>query len=252
VLTRILLQAFPLVYYERYHFSLGAIGLIFLTVIVGSLSCAIIYAIYLQYRFIPYARAEVDKFAAANASSNAVNDSITRANSQSDPEAQLKLQLSRVSTATGTRPHINQAVPQESWLLPSIPFSFLCPAGLFLFAWTSVATNASGEPRFSWIVPTIGIGLFSGGSYVVFQCTIIYISLSYRRYFASLSAAYDMSRGSLAAGVVMGSRAVFVSWGVDNGVSLLAGISAAGVFGMWFLWWYGGVLRSKSRFAEKQ
>jgi DHA1 family multidrug resistance protein-like MFS transporter len=94
--------------------------------------------------------------------------------------------------------------------------------------------------------------MFSGGSYVVFQCTIIYISLSYRRYFASLSAAYDMSRGSLAAGVVMGSRAVFVSWGVDKGVSLLAGVSAAGVFGMMFLWWYGGVLRSKSRFAEKQ
>lgn len=50
----------------------------------------------------------------------------------------------------------------------------------------------------------------------------------------------------------MGSRAVFVSWGVDKGVTLLASISAAGVLGMLYLWWFGAKLRAKSKFAEKQ
>ncbi|EXJ61179.1 uncharacterized protein A1O5_11971 [Cladophialophora psammophila CBS 110553] len=200
-------EAFPLVYHDRYGFSAGAIGLIFLSAIIGAGICAVIYAIYLQLYFTPRAL------------------------------------------------HINAAIPQERWLIPSMPFSVLCPAGLFLFAWTATATshdaNGIEHPTFHWIVPTIGIALFSGGSYVVFQCTIIYISLSYRKYFASLSATYDMSRGSLAAGVVMGSRAVFVSWGVDKGVSVLAGVSAAGVLGMAYLWRYGAMLRSRSRFAER-
>ncbi|KIW25336.1 uncharacterized protein PV07_08523 [Cladophialophora immunda] len=229
-------EAFPLVYHDRYGFSAGAIGLIFLSAIIGGGICAIIYAVYLQLYFTPRARADVKQVAAAAAA----------ANDASQPQ----------TLATGPqRLHINAAIPQERWLIPSIPFSVLCPAGLFLFAWTATATthdaNGAAHPAFHWIVPTIGIALFSGGSYVVFQCTIIYISLSYRKYFASLSATYDMSRGSMAAGVVMGSRAVFVSWGVDKGVSVLAGVSAAGVLGMAFLWKYGAVLRSKSKFAER-
>ncbi|OAP54658.1 hypothetical protein AYL99_11106 [Fonsecaea erecta] len=229
-------EAFPLVYHDRYGFSAGGIGLIFLSAIIGGGICAVIYALYLQLYFTPRARAEVKRVASAAAAANDV----------SHPQ----------SDATGPqRLHINAAIPQERWLIPSIPFSVLCPAGLFLFAWTATATahdaNGTAHPTFHWIVPTIGIALFSGGSYVVFQCTIIYISLSYRKYFASLSATYDMSRGSMAAGVVMGSRAVFVSWGVDKGVSVLAGVSAAGVLGMLFLWKYGAVLRSRSTFAER-
>ncbi|OAL36727.1 hypothetical protein AYO20_04059 [Fonsecaea nubica] len=237
-------EAFPLVYNDRYGFSAGAIGLVFLSVIVGAGICATIYAVYLQLYFTPWARAAV-KQAASAAVSSPTDDT-------NQPQSQV---------TAPRRMHINAAIAQERWLIPSIPFSVLCPAGLFLFAWTATATshdpnnNGGGgggaHPTFHWIVPTVGIALFSGGSFVVFQCTIIYISLSYRKYFASLSATYDMSRGSMAAGVVMGSRAVFVGWGVDKGVSVLAAVSAAGVFGMVYLWRYGAVLRSKSRFAEQ-
>ncbi|KIX96607.1 uncharacterized protein Z520_07873 [Fonsecaea multimorphosa CBS 102226] len=229
-------ESFPLVYHDRYGLSAGGIGLIFLSAIIGAGICAVIYAVYLQLYFTPRARAAVNKAASA------VPETYDASQAQSLVSGPQRL-------------HINAAIPQEQWLIPSIPFSVLCPAGLFLFAWTATATshdsNGIAHPTYHWIVPTIGIALFSGGSYVVFQCTIIYISLSYRKYFASLSATYDMSRGSMAAGVVMGSRAVFVSWGVDKGVSVLAGVSAAGVLGMLFLWRYGAMLRARSTFAER-
>jgi DHA1 family multidrug resistance protein-like MFS transporter len=49
---------------------------------------------------------------------------------------------------------------QEARLKPALPAAFLLPASLFLFAWTA-------REDIHWIVPTIGVAIFSGTSFVV-------------------------------------------------------------------------------------
>lgn len=65
-------------------------------------------------------------------------------------------------TVLGPRAH-REVLPQESRLIPALPAVFLLPASLFLFAWTARAS-------IHWIVPTIGIAIFSGTSFVVVSC----------------------------------------------------------------------------------
>lgn len=135
-----------------------------------------------------------------------------------------------------------QEMSQESRLAPALIGVFVLPAGLFLFAWTA-------RPDIHWIVPTIGISIYAGSSFVVFQCIIVYVPLSYPDYVASLFASNDFLRSTFAAGTVMYSRAMFLNLGIDKGVSLLAGLSVLGIIGMYFWYWYGAKLRAMSKFA---
>lgn len=53
-----------------------------------------------------------------------------------------------------------------------------------------------------------------------------------------------------AAGVVHGATPLFrSSAGIHGGVSLLAGLAAVGIVGIWTLYLYGAKLRARSRFA---
>lgn len=49
---------------------------------------------------------------------------------------------------------------QEAWLKPALPAVVLMPASLFMFAWTA-------RPDIHWIVPTIGIAIYAGASFVI-------------------------------------------------------------------------------------
>lgn len=100
-------------------------------------------------------------------------------------------------------------------------------------------------------MPTIGIGIFAGSSFVVFQSILTYISDVYPRYVASLFASNDFMRGMTATGFVVFSRAMYLNLGIGAGVSILGGLSFLGVAGAWFLYFYGAALRKRSKFAEK-
>lgn len=136
----------------------------------------------------------------------------------------------------------HQEMAQESRLRAALPAVFLLPAGLFLFAWTA-------RSDVHWIVPTIGIAIYSGTSFVIFQCIICYVPLSYPRYVASLFAGNDFCRSSLAVGFVSFSRAMYVNLGIGRGVSILGGLSVMGVLGIWYLYFFGHLLRARSKFA---
>lgn len=136
-----------------------------------------------------------------------------------------------------------QKMSLESRLKPSLLAVFLLPISLFLFAW-------SARTDMHWIVPTTGIMLYSGTSFVIFQCIVCYVPLTYPKYVASLFAGNDFCRSCLAAGFVMFSRAMYLDLGIAKGVSLLAGLSVMGVLGMWYLYLYGANLRAKSKFAD--
>jgi DHA1 family multidrug resistance protein-like MFS transporter len=132
----------------------------------------------------------------------------------------------------------------EGRLLPALVASFLTPIGLFIFAWTS-------EPSIHWIVPTIGVGIYTIGIFIIIQCVFVYIALTYPQYAASLFAGNDFSRSALAAGAILFARPLFLNLGIQRGVTLLAGLTISGVIGIFVLYFYGATLRAKSRFAAK-
>ncbi|KAF2095092.1 MFS general substrate transporter [Rhizodiscina lignyota] len=130
----------------------------------------------------------------------------------------------------------------EHRLVPALFGVIILPAGYFMFGWTA-------RPAVHWIVSLIGVTILVAANFWVFQSVFVYLPLSYPKYAASLFAANDLSRSMFAAAAVLFSRPMFINLGIGGGVSLLAGLSCLGVFGMFYLWKYGAWLRSKSTFA---
>lgn len=132
--------------------------------------------------------------------------------------------------------------PQENVLLAGLPTSFGPTIGLFIFAWTARAS-------IHWIVPTIGITIYAGSIYTVLQCMFLYIPLSYPQYAASLFAANDLFRSAFASGSILFAHPLYANLGIAKGTSVLGGLSATGIIGMWLLYLYGAKLRALSKFA---
>ncbi|KAI1444496.1 major facilitator superfamily transporter [Annulohypoxylon stygium] len=130
----------------------------------------------------------------------------------------------------------------ENRLIPALGAAFGPTIGLFIFAWTA-------RPDIPWIAPTIGITVYGASVFVVMQCIFVYVPLSYPRYAASLFAGNDFFRSALAFASILFARPLFADLGVARGTSLLGGLSTIGIVGIWVLYFYGGKLRSLSKFA---
>jgi DHA1 family multidrug resistance protein-like MFS transporter len=134
--------------------------------------------------------------------------------------------------------------PPERRLIPALPASFLPPIGLFMFGWTGIAT-------IHWIVPTIGIVIYTIGVLLILLCLFIYIPMSYPQYAASLFAANDLFRSAFAAGAVLYSRPMYLNLGVGQGCSLMGGLCVGCIGGMFALYYYGAAMRARSKFTAK-
>jgi DHA1 family multidrug resistance protein-like MFS transporter len=132
---------------------------------------------------------------------------------------------------------------QEHRLVPAMFGSLLIPTGLFIFGWTA-------KPDIHWIVPLIGVVIFVLGTFLVLQSIFVYVPLSYPKYAASLFAGNDLVRSSMACGSILYARPLFINLGVDKGVTVLAGLSTLGVFGMIAIYLTGAKLRARSKFAQ--
>uniref|UniRef100_A0A8H7NBC3 Major facilitator superfamily (MFS) profile domain-containing protein n=1 Tax=Bionectria ochroleuca TaxID=29856 RepID=A0A8H7NBC3_BIOOC len=132
---------------------------------------------------------------------------------------------------------------QEHRLVPAIVGSILLPIGLFIFAWTS-------RSSIHWAVPLVGVVIFVIGHFWVMQSLFIYIPFSYPKYTASLFAGNSIWRSGVAGGAVVFARPLFINLGVDRGVTLLAGLSVAGILGTVAIYAFGKKLRARSKFAE--
>ncbi|KAI1090377.1 major facilitator superfamily transporter [Rostrohypoxylon terebratum] len=130
----------------------------------------------------------------------------------------------------------------ENRLIPALGAAFGPTIGLFIFAWTA-------RPDVPWIAPTVGITVYGASVFVVMQCVFVYVPLSYPRYAASLFAGNDFFRSALAFASILFARPLFAHLGVARGTSLLGGLSTIGIVGIWVLYFYGGRLRSLSKFA---
>jgi MFS transporter, DHA1 family, multidrug resistance protein len=131
---------------------------------------------------------------------------------------------------------------QEHRLVPSILGSFLLPIGLFICAWTA-------DPRIRWVVPLIGVAIFVIGHFWTMQSLFIYIPFSYPQYAASLFAGNSVWRSGTTRGSVVFARPLFINLGIHRGVTLLAGLSVAGIFGTTAIYVFGKQLRARSKFA---
>jgi DHA1 family multidrug resistance protein-like MFS transporter len=131
---------------------------------------------------------------------------------------------------------------QEHRLVPAIVGSILLPIGLFLFAWTA-------DPHIHWTVPLIGVAIFTFGHFWTMQSLFIYIPFSYPQFAASLFAGNSLWRSGAAGGAIVFARPLFINLGVHRGVTLLAGLSAVGIFGTTALYVFGKRLRARSKFA---
>ena len=187
-------EAFPIVYQGKYQMSPTSFGLIFLSIVAGSIIGAILYVVYIYWH-------------------------------------------GKRRSSAGLSPS-----GQENDLLPSLPGAILTPAGLFLFGWTARAS-------IHWIVPTIGIAIYSGATFVIYQGLLTYVPQSYPLYAASLFAANDFMRSCTAAVFVMVVPYMYNNLGVPKGVSILGSVSVLGVVGIVILCKYGAKMRARSRFA---
>lgn len=132
----------------------------------------------------------------------------------------------------------------ERRLIPALFASFLCPVGLFIFAWT-------GNGHVHWIVSVIGVVLFTVGIFTLFNCIFMYLPLTYPQYAASLFAGNDFARSSLAFAAIMFSRPMFLGIGIGPGVSILGALTAVCIGGIFVLYFFGDKLRARSKFSAK-
>lgn len=158
----------------------------------------------------------------------------------------------------------------EKRLLPALASSVLVPIGLFWFGrsrivfrhapyphlsrmgrCTDFSVGWTANPKIHWICTCIAIGIFTIGVFVLLQCIFLYVPLSYPQYAASLFAANDFCRSSLAAGAILFAHPLFANLGVGKGVSLLASLTCGCVGGIFALYHFGAALRARSKFAVK-
>ncbi|KIW38512.1 uncharacterized protein PV06_09468 [Exophiala oligosperma] len=131
----------------------------------------------------------------------------------------------------------------ENFLEEGVIASVLMPVSLFMFAWTA-------RSSVHWMVPTVAIFLYMVAMYFLTNSVFLYIPAIYPRYAASIFAANSVSRSLLAFVAILVGRAMFKGIGVDGGVSLLAGLTAACAGLLAGLYWsWGKKLRARSRFA---
>ncbi|KAH8688835.1 major facilitator superfamily domain-containing protein [Talaromyces proteolyticus] len=131
----------------------------------------------------------------------------------------------------------------ENRLVPGLFACIWLPIGLFLFAWTA-------RPSVHWMASIVGLSLSIVGTFTIIVCMLQYLAFTYPKYSASLFAANDFSRSTLAAGAIMFSRPMFLNLGIHWGVSLLAFLDIVCCVLLYALWIFGPKLRSRSRFAQ--
>lgn len=73
----------------------------------------------------------------------------------------------------------------------------------------------------------------------------------YPRYAASLFAGNDFARSSLAFAAVLFSRPMYIGLNIGPGTSLLGGLTAGCIVGVFVLYIYGDRLRARSKFSAK-
>ncbi|KAK5744809.1 hypothetical protein LTR17_001885 [Elasticomyces elasticus] len=132
----------------------------------------------------------------------------------------------------------------EARLIPGITASFSIPIGCFIFGNalrpTPILLTSADCLDLAWSArPSV--------HWMVMQSIFLYLPSTYPTYAASLFAANDFVRSSLAAAAILFSRPMFLKLGVSGGVSLLGGLAVICIGGIFALYYGGAKMRARSR-----
>lgn len=213
-LMYLMLSTFPRLFHDVYRQPLGTSGLNYISLglgfFLGTQSCAPVMDVI--YRRLKYS------------TSPHIHPPSSRAGEEKDEDRGI---------GTG-RPEFR--VPLM------LPASLLVPIGLFLYGWTAGRTH--------FIVPNIGACIFAAGQQMGFQCVQTYVVDAYSRYAASAVGAVTVLRSLAGFGFPLWAPYMWQRLGYGPGGSLLGGVAVVlGVPAPIGLWYYGRMLREKSRFA---
>lgn len=120
----------------------------------------------------------------------------------------------------------------------TVPCGVALPVGLFIYGWAA-------DFAVHWIVPMLGVLVFSAGLMGVMFCVQNYLLDTYPRYAASVTAAMTVLRSLLGALLPLGGLEMYNVLGLGWGNSLLAFISLALVPIPVFFFVFGERLRSR-------
>ncbi|KAK6077709.1 transporter [Seiridium cupressi] len=102
----------------------------------------------------------------------------------------------------------------------TIPSGLALPVGLFIYGWTT-------DKGVHWIVPMVGVVIFTAGLMGVMMSVQNYLLDTYPRYAASVTAALTVLRSLLGALLPLGGLQMYDTLGLGWGNSLLAFVSLA-------------------------
>jgi MFS family permease len=102
----------------------------------------------------------------------------------------------------------------------TIPSGLTLPVGLLIYGWTT-------DKGVHWIVPMIGVVIFSAGLMGVMMSVQNYLLDTYPKYAASVTAALTVLRSLLGALLPLGGLQMYEALGLGWGNSLLAFVSLA-------------------------
>ncbi|THW31575.1 MFS multidrug transporter [Aureobasidium pullulans] len=138
----------------------------------------------------------------------------------------------------------NNGIGRPEFRLPLMfAGSLLVPIGLFWYGW-------SAQAHTHWIVPNLGILVYSCGGIFGFQCIQTYLVDAYTTYAASAMAAVALGRCILAFIFPLLVKQLYDALGYGWGTSLLAFIALGlGVPFPILLWYKGETLRARSPYA---
>lgn len=120
----------------------------------------------------------------------------------------------------------------------------LLPASMFLYAWSSF-------PRVHWIVPMIGIILFSWGTYIIFLAVCSYLADCYGTYASSALAGQGLARNLMGAVFPLFTTKMFQNLGYNWANTIFALIAVVMMPIPFVLYFYGPAIRKRSKFSSK-
>lgn len=138
----------------------------------------------------------------------------------------------------------NNNVGRPEYRIPTMLIgSFLITVGLFWYGW-------SVEARVQWVVPNLGIVVFSAGTIVCMTGMQTYVLDTYMRFAASAMAAVAILRSLFGFAFPLFAPYLYRDLGYGWGTSVLAFISIGlGWSAPMIFWFFGGKLRGWSSFA---
>lgn len=137
----------------------------------------------------------------------------------------------------------NKGIPEHR--LPLLfPSSILIPVGLLIYGWPASAHT-------HWIVPNIGVAIFTAAIIVAFQCIQMYIIDAYgSRHAASAMSAASLLRSLAGFCFPLFAPQLYNTLGYGWGNSLLAAFAVViGWPACLLLWSFGKRMRARSRFC---